>query len=113
VGPRRTGIHALTALSPHPCGSTHCASSTFGLHPSRVLRCLGCRCSKIKIYSNGDADGKNGGGGGGGNGNRNGRGNGNGERTRDGRGDGDGDGEYLAYARSVGASLLANAVGQL
>jgi hypothetical protein len=112
VGPRRTGIHALTALSPHPCGSTHCASPALGLHPSRVLRCLGCRCSKIKIKikirSNGNGKGN-------GNGNRDGRGNGNdngnGERTRDGRGDGDG--EYLANARSVGAGLLANAVGQL
>ena len=26
---------SATALSPHPCGSTHCASSAFGLHPSR------------------------------------------------------------------------------
>jgi hypothetical protein len=23
VGPRRTDIHVLTALSPHPCGSAH------------------------------------------------------------------------------------------
>ena len=51
VGPRRTGIHALTALSPHPCGSTHCASSAFGLHPSRDWRCLECLCTKIKSRS--------------------------------------------------------------
>jgi hypothetical protein len=43
VGPRRTDIHVLTALSRHPCRSTHSASSTFGLHPSRVWRCLDCR----------------------------------------------------------------------
>src|SRR4051812_5935115 len=48
VAPRRTDIHVLTALSPHPCGSTHCASSTFGLHPSRVLRCLNYRVEDQK-----------------------------------------------------------------
>ena len=47
-GPRRTGIHALTALSPHPCGSAHCARPAFSLHPSRVLRCLGFLRIKIK-----------------------------------------------------------------
>ena len=46
VGPRRTDIHVLTALSRHPCRSTHCASSTFGLHPSRVLWCLDCRAQE-------------------------------------------------------------------
>ena len=51
VGPRRTDIHVLTALSPHPCGSTHCASSAFGLRPSRVLRCLDLLRMKIKIKS--------------------------------------------------------------
>ena len=48
VGPRRTDIHVLTALSPHPCGSAHCASSAFGLHPSRDWRCLGFLRMKIK-----------------------------------------------------------------
>ena len=43
VGPRRTDIHVLTALSRHPCRSTHCASSAFGLHQSRVLWCLDYR----------------------------------------------------------------------
>jgi hypothetical protein len=52
VGPRRTGIHALTALSRHPCRSTHCASSTFGLHPSRVLWCLDWRGTKSKMMIN-------------------------------------------------------------
>ncbi len=51
VGPRRTDIHVLTALSPHPCGSAHCASSAFGLHPSRDWRCLGFLCTKIKNRS--------------------------------------------------------------
>jgi hypothetical protein len=51
VGPRRTDIHVLTALSLHPCGSAHCASSAFGLHPGRVLRRLEFLCSKIKIKS--------------------------------------------------------------
>ena len=49
VGPRRTDIHVLTALSPHPCGSAHCARPAFSLHPSRVLWCLGFLHSKIKI----------------------------------------------------------------
>jgi hypothetical protein len=49
VGPRRTDIHVLTALSPHPCGSAHCASSAFSLHPSRDCRRLGWLCMKIKI----------------------------------------------------------------
>jgi hypothetical protein len=51
VCPRRTDIHVLTALSPHPCGSAHCAKPAFSLHPSRD----GCRldwlCMKIKINS--------------------------------------------------------------
>jgi len=51
VGPRRTGIHALTALSPHPCGSTHSAKPAFSLHPSRDRRRLGGMCLKIKIKS--------------------------------------------------------------
>ncbi len=49
VGPRRTDIHVLTALSRHPCRSAHSASSAFGLHPSRVWRCLGFLRTKIKI----------------------------------------------------------------
>jgi hypothetical protein len=48
VGTRRTGIHALTALSPHPCGSAHCARPAFSLHPSRDWRCLGFLRMKIK-----------------------------------------------------------------
>jgi hypothetical protein len=48
VGPRRTDIHVLTALSPHPCGSAHCASSAFSLHPSRVLRRLDVLRMRIK-----------------------------------------------------------------
>ncbi len=48
VGPRRTDIHVLTALSPHPCGSAHCARPAFSLHPSRVWRCLGFLRMKIK-----------------------------------------------------------------
>jgi hypothetical protein len=40
---------SATALSPHPCGSAHSASSAFGLHPSRVLRCL--RFLRMKIKS--------------------------------------------------------------
>ncbi len=51
VGPRRTDIHVLTALSPHPCGSAHSASSAFGLHPSRVLRCLDFLRMKTKSRS--------------------------------------------------------------
>ena len=51
VGPRRTDIHVLAALSRHPCRSTHSASSTFGLHPSRD-KCRVCvMCMKIKIRS--------------------------------------------------------------
>ena len=49
VGPRRTDIHVLTALSPHPCGSAHSASPSFGLHPSRDWRWLNVMCMKIKI----------------------------------------------------------------
>jgi hypothetical protein len=54
VGPRRTDIHVLTALSPHPCGSTHSASSAFGLHPSRDR----CRLNflRTKITSGSRAD---------------------------------------------------------
>jgi hypothetical protein len=37
-----------TALSPHPCGSTHCARPPFSLHPSRDWRWLGFLCTKIK-----------------------------------------------------------------
>jgi hypothetical protein len=48
VGPRRTDIHVLTALSRHPCRSAHSASSAFGLHPSRVLWCLSFLRRKIK-----------------------------------------------------------------
>jgi hypothetical protein len=51
VGPRRTDIHVLTALSPHPCGSAHCARPAFSLHPSRDRRCLGSTWLKIKIKS--------------------------------------------------------------
>jgi hypothetical protein len=40
VGPRRTDIHVLTALSRHPCRLAHSSSPAFGLHPSRVLRCV-------------------------------------------------------------------------
>ena len=40
VGPRRTDIHVLAALSRHPCRSTHSAPPAFGLHPSRVRRRL-------------------------------------------------------------------------
>ena len=49
VGPRRTDIHVLTALSPHPCGSAHCARPAFSLHPSRDWCRLGVMCMKIKI----------------------------------------------------------------
>ena len=49
VGPRRTDIHVLTALSPHPCGSAHCAKPAFCLHPSRDWRCLDFLRMKIKI----------------------------------------------------------------
>jgi len=51
VGPRRTDIHVLTALSPHPCGSAHSARPAFSLHPSREWRRLGVMCVKIKIKS--------------------------------------------------------------
>jgi hypothetical protein len=51
VGPRRTGIHALTALSPHPCGSAHSAKPAFSLHPSRDWRRLSFL--RMKIKSNG------------------------------------------------------------
>src|ERR1700712_997401 len=49
VGPRRTDIHVLAALSRHPCRSAHSASSAFSLHPSRDWRCLGFLRMKIKI----------------------------------------------------------------
>ena len=52
VGPRRTDIHVLTALSPHPCGSAHCARPAFSLHSSRVFWCLGFLRRKIKSRSN-------------------------------------------------------------
>ena len=42
------------ALSPHPCGSVHSASSAFGLHPSRVLRCLSHL--RLKITNRSQAD---------------------------------------------------------
>jgi hypothetical protein len=45
---------SATALSRHPCRSAHSASSTFGLHPSRVLRCLSLLCMKIKSRSRAD-----------------------------------------------------------
>jgi hypothetical protein len=53
VGPRRTDIHVLTALSRHPCRSAHCAPPAFGLHPSRDLCRPNWRAhrSKIKINS--------------------------------------------------------------
>jgi hypothetical protein len=54
MGPRRTDIHVLTALSRHPCRSAHSASSAFGLHPSRDWRCLGFLCMKIKSRSEAD-----------------------------------------------------------
>ncbi|MGA3683819.1 hypothetical protein, partial [Pseudomonas graminis] len=53
VGPRRTDIHVLTALSPHPCGSAHSAKPPFSLHPSRVWCRLGFLRLKIKINGNG------------------------------------------------------------
>jgi hypothetical protein len=56
VGPRRTDIHVLTALSRHPCGSAHCASSAFGLHPSRDWRCLSLLRRKIKSRSEADQE---------------------------------------------------------
>ncbi len=51
VGPRRTDIHVLTALSRHPCRSAHSASSAFGLHPSRDWRRLSFLRMKITINS--------------------------------------------------------------
>ncbi|SEU10925.1 hypothetical protein SAMN05216197_16216, partial [Pseudomonas graminis] len=51
VGPRRTDIHVLTALSPHPCGSTHCARPAFSLHPSRDWCRLDFLRTKIKSRS--------------------------------------------------------------
>ena len=54
VGPRRTDIHVLTALSPHPCGSAHCARPAFSLHPSRDLWCLDFLRTKIKSRSKAD-----------------------------------------------------------
>ncbi|MCF7543655.1 hypothetical protein, partial [Pseudomonas petrae] len=51
VGPRRTDIHVLTALSPHPCGSAHSAKPAFSLHPSRDWRRLDVLRMKIKIKS--------------------------------------------------------------
>ncbi len=56
VGPHRTDIHVLTALSRHPCRSAHSASSTFGLHPSRDWRCLSLLCMKIKSRSRADQE---------------------------------------------------------
>jgi hypothetical protein len=35
VGPRRTDIHVLAALSRHPCRSAHSTPPAFSLHPSR------------------------------------------------------------------------------
>ena len=49
VGPRRTDIHVLTALSPHPCGSAHSARPAFSLHQSRDWRRLDVLRMKIKI----------------------------------------------------------------
>ena len=46
----RTSMSA-TALSPHPCGSTHSAKPAFSLHPSRDGCRLGVMCLKIKIKS--------------------------------------------------------------
>jgi hypothetical protein len=43
VGPRRTDIHVLAALSRHPCRSSHSTPPTFSLHQSRALWCLDCR----------------------------------------------------------------------
>jgi hypothetical protein len=51
VGPRRTDIHVLAALSRHPCRSAHSAPPAFSLHPSRVLCCLGYRALRNKIKS--------------------------------------------------------------
>jgi hypothetical protein len=51
VGPRRTDIHVLAALSRHPCRSAHCATPAFSLHPSRNLCRLGYRALRSKIKS--------------------------------------------------------------
>jgi hypothetical protein len=51
VGPRRTDIHVLTALSRHPCRSTHSTPPAFGLHPSHDLRRLGYCALRSKIKS--------------------------------------------------------------
>jgi hypothetical protein len=51
VGPRRTDIHVLTALSPHPCRSAHSTPPAFSLHPSRDLCRLGNRALRSKIKS--------------------------------------------------------------
>jgi len=51
VGPRRTDIHVLTALSRHPCRSAHCARPAFSLHPGRDWRCLVFLRMKIKSKS--------------------------------------------------------------
>jgi len=51
VGPRRTDIPVLTALSRHPCRLAHSAPPAFSLHPIRVLRCLEVRGMKIKSES--------------------------------------------------------------
>ena len=51
VGPRRTDIHVLAALSRHPCRSSHSTPPAFSLHPSRVLLCLACCGMKIKSKS--------------------------------------------------------------
>ena len=51
VGSRRTDIHVLTALSPHPCRSAHSARPTFSLHQGRDLCRLGYLRKKIKSRS--------------------------------------------------------------
>jgi hypothetical protein len=51
VGPRRTDIHVLTALSRHPCRSAHSTSPAFSLHPSRDLCRLNFRALRSKIKS--------------------------------------------------------------
>ena len=56
VGPRRTDIHVLTALSPHPCGSTHSARPAFSLHQSRVWRCLDLLRRKDQKQSKADQE---------------------------------------------------------
>ncbi|TDV47319.1 hypothetical protein EC919_110129 [Pseudomonas graminis] len=42
---------SATALSPHPCGSAHCARPAFSLHPSRDWRRLDFLYMEIKIKS--------------------------------------------------------------